>query len=634
MEKESFRDPKIAKLLNQNYMSLKVDREVSPHIDSYMTMALARVKGTAGWPITAVLTPDSEIIFIDAYIKRNELFNLLSNLAETWKTTPEWVRKQSALYEKIVRSDTVSNNSVKVNKIDWSPWLANLKSNLDQEYGGLRGAPNFPEASLVLLLIDWAQRLEDIELDELLHNHLRNMINKGLYDSVNGGFHRYTSDNQWRIPHYEKMLYTQALMLEVYSRAYRVKPDPAYKVIVRETLVFLNQYLAKKNGLFMSSVDAVHNGVEGGYYLYSEEEIAAVDNVFKDSKSTRTYEKDGLFGVYVDRPIDESFNQIRAHLLKLRNKKQLNIDSKLLVSWNALLISGLKEAYLSFGEPIYKTTAIKIGDALLSEHSRSEVLPRIINPDDKSISATLEDYAFLLRASLDLYDITSELKWLKYARDLMNESINFLWNDKDTFKFSNAPGSQQQFLSLHDGELINPKSAMLENIYRLNMHVNSALYVEQFEALMVELTSQTVEQPMQQLFSAKVLYDIENGNTESIQYIADGNGKVELKIQPDQSHLLIFKFQHGWHVNSHQPLDKELIATNVEFPIPNNVEVIYPAPLVKEFTGTKTKVSVFDKHFSLHISNGQGIGYVDLQACSTELNLCLQPEKLIFNFGQ
>lgn len=629
MEKESFRDLNVAEVLNQHYVSLKVDREVSPHLDAYMTTALARVKGSAGWPVTAVLMPDLSLVFIDSYVGNDALLNLLQTLANTWKDSPERLVQRASMYNKIVERNTDSTNASEVGELKWQDVLELRKNFLDMKNGGLHGTPKFPEAGLLFFLIDSLKRNGNPELMEYVRRHLESMMQRGLYDPIYGGFHRYTSDAEWTIPHYEKMLYTQALLIEAYSRAYRLVPDINYKRVVEETLTFLIKFLSTSQGLFMSSVDAVYDGIEGGLYLYSAYELNSLKPKINTTNKVTLYKKDHLFGIHLTDEQVEHLPQWRQQLRLMRDIDKVSIDQKAIISWNALLISGLKEAYLSFGDDIYKKIAFQTGNAIWDHRENRDHLTRLISNGTELVPATLEDYAYLLEASLDLYELSNQTSWLERSKSLMVETLESLYIDNE-FAFSFEPGSGDKAAELIDGELINPKAVMLGNIKRLNGVTQESCCVEQLTKLKRELTQSIINEPKSQFYAAKTLKEVELPSIEPIQYFANGNGRAELIAQADGSHIVTIKMNDGWHINSNVPLDESLIATTLTSTGSSELNVYFPESKMVSFNDSLMEISVYDKYFAIVIYGLDGRLKLTVQACSDEQKLCLKPEELEF----
>lgn len=629
MERFSFRDENVAKILNENYVAIKIDREVLPAIDAFLTRALTQLKGTSGWPINAVLTPDADLIFIDSYLEREDLLNVILGMANEWKNSPQNLIRKGKLFNSILTVVPESNTTAELGSQDYDFLNSQLLMQLDYKYGGLKGSPKFPEPAMLMFLVKSLLTKNEAKLMEVLIKQLDNMSSRGLYDPIYGGFHRYVSDESWSIPHYEKMLYTQALLLEVYSLAYRLKPDPVYKNVVQGIVNFLMTFLQNEEGSYFGSLDAVYDSIEGGFYLYSERELSKLTSLPINASFLKLYQKDNFFGFHVIQPFPESFDLLRKELSTLRVKEDLTVDKKIITSWNALLISGFASAYLSFGDEVYKTLALETAQALEKQLLSGRQLYRVNYRGNLSTEATLEDYAYLIRAYLDIYDIYNDDHWLKLSEKLINESVHQLYKPDLGFTFS----GNQQLISmtekLQDGELLNPWAVMLENLKRFKLRRKNDKYIEIRSHLEEILRAGLRRGVMGQFYNALTLSK-KLSLLSPVQFFANGNGRVQLKSQVDGSYLLIFNMKYGWHINSNVPLTKELIPTSVTAPELPGIHVYYPDAAITVFGESNKEISVFEDTFTLILKSASGQVSLELQACSTTENVCLLPETIDF----
>lgn len=643
MEKESFVDTDIAEILNEHFVAVKVDRESDPELDQYMINALQQTKGTAGWPVTAILTSDAKIVFIDSYLDSKTLATVLSNMAQVWRDKPNRLISQSKLFSRLLKKEQFSSeNKTNINEINLRQLLVNLQQHMDWKNGGLTGAPKFPQASLLYWLLDELRREPDAKLAEFVKTQLNNMASKGMYDAIHGGFHRYVADAQWHIPHYEKMLYTQALMIQIYSRAYGLFPEPLYEQVVQETLLFLNRFLMANNQTFYSGLDAVYQGVEGGYYLYQAAEIDSLKGMVELPNEIGFYQKGELFGIHVNGANHPDFSQVKQWARPLRDKNLLQRDNKVITAWNSLLISGLHSAWLAFGDEVYRTTALKLAASLYSAHVHENMLYRVSYDEDRGQAATLEDYAFFVRGLLDLYDISQHQPWLDKAVRIMDMATQRLANSKNGFRFSNSETFTVDTMSLQDGELLNPQAVMLENINRLNARTDKHKWQALRGILAQQLSLQIKKTLLGQFYGAKAISDMQTSSElqtkliSSIGYFANGHGRVQLTSQPDGSYLLKVDMDKHWHVNSHQPFTEELVATRISFPALDGYQIYYPEATTLKFGPAKTPLSVFQQVFSIVVEPNQSrsneisgaSAEVVLQACNDKKSLCLAPETL------
>ncbi|MCC2606108.1 thioredoxin domain-containing protein [Planctobacterium marinum] len=629
MKNESFHNPQVARLLNSRFLPVKVDRELQPDLDSYFVSALEKTKGTAGWPVTAVLTTKAELLYIDSFLNTEELMKVLQRYADTAREYPQQLQNHVALMLKIVGTMYEFQKVETVATPDWKKYREELKARIDKANGGLNGQPKFPEAAMLLLMIDEFWRTQAPDVQGMLHLQLQNMASRGLYDHVNGGFHRYVSDEEWTVPHYEKMLYTQALMLLVYSKASQLEEGKHYRHVALDIFNFLYSNMKTENGLFASAIDAAFQGSEGGYYLYSEEQLA-VDKVANLRKAgVSLYRKNGLFGLHVKRPYNSEFKEIRLSLSKTHEKTALIIDDKAITSWNALLIWALSESYKIFNDARFIVMAQELASELLRRNRDSEQLYRASLGTLLAGSAVFEDYAFLVRALIALYDISSNENWLSEAMTLYPKAMEMVNSSKQLSPFNVK--IQPEYI---DGEIFNPLAVMYEVAYLLWQRTGDLGFRDDTNALKGAMLKLVSAQHQRQFYAAKVLQSTQKGLPDTIHYFAQSNGKVSMVTQPDCTRLFKVEMAPGWHINSEQPWDSELIPTDLQATKEPFKQVHYPVPGVIAFGVDQKEVSVFSNRLSIIGEGGSGVAQMQIQACSDIDEICLIPEKITFPLTQ
>lgn len=625
MKKESFHNPQVARLLNTRFLPVKVDRELLPDVDSFFVNALEKIKGTAGWPVTAVLTARAELLYIDSYLTKEALLQVLQRYADTARDNPQQLQSHIALMSRIVGTRNEFNKVSAVTMPDWSKLREELKAAIDTTHGGLRGQPKFPEATMLLLMIDELWRTQDPELQALLHLQLQNMASKGLYDHVNGGFHRYVSDEEWAVPHYEKMLYTQALILMVYSKASQIEGGEHYRHVVLDIFNFLYSNMKTENGLFASAIDAVYQGVEGGYYLYSDEQLTAGEQINLLEAEVSLYRKNGLFGLHSKRPYSSEFKEMRHSLAKTHQKSALIIDVKAITSWNALLIWAMSESFKVYNDSRFKAMAQELASELLKRNRDNGQLYRASLGTQHAGRATLEDYAFLIRALIAVHDISSNGDWLTEAIALYPHAMEMVNSSNQSSPFN--VNIQPEY---SDGELLNPLVVMYEVAYLLWQRTARLGFRDDNKALEGIIYNLLSTQQQRQFYAAKALQSKQKGHLDSVHYFAQSNGKVTMVTQPGCTRLFRVEMASGWHVNSEEPWDSELIPTVLDASIEPFKKVHYPVATVIEFSVTKKEISVFSDRFSIISEGGVGLAHMQVQACSDKDGICLLPEKITF----
>ena len=442
MEEESFENEAVAKLLNDNYIAIKVDREEYPQLDKkYQKWYMAVHGKRGGWPLTVFMSPQADVFHLATYIPAEEgygskgMFNMLPAFVALSKKKPQ------AFKILIQKYKTARNNTHNKKKAQYKPtedliytFMQKVKSQFDSVNGGFYKRPKFPEASKLTLLLDIYALYGNKEALHMAEFTLKKMAEGGIYDQIGGGFFRYTTDEQWHIPHFEKMLYTNAELIPVYVKLYEITKDPLYKKVVVETIAQMEENFMKE-GLYLSASDADSAGEEGGYFIFNYEEIKEV-LLKKGMKSTDVEEVLAYLGIEEDGNIDGELSNphitsqtvpvelenVKAYLKSLSLKREFPfLDTKIITSWNAMMIKALfaasriDEEYASLAEKRLSTllTLMREKDTLYHQALLGK------KPKQKAL---LEDYAFLMDALIEGYGKTYHHKYLDLLKELAKES--------------------------------------------------------------------------------------------------------------------------------------------------------------------------------------------------------------------
>jgi uncharacterized protein YyaL (SSP411 family) len=458
MEKESFEDEEVAKILNENFIPIKVDREERPDIDTvYMTICQA-MTGHGGWPLTIIMTPDKKPFFAGTYIPKHSrygrigLIELLQKVVEIWKENKD---KVISLAEQITSEIKEALEKVeKGNIIDETIFTLaykELEENFDPEYGGFGEAPKFPTPHNLMFLLRYWKRTGNAKAIDMIEQTLKGMWLGGIYDQIGFGFHRYSTDRKWLVPHFEKMLYDQALISLACIETYQATGKEKYAVLCSEVFSYVIDNLTNTDGGFFSAEDADSEGEEGKFYLWEYSELEKIlnqselnfvienFNIRKDGnyidelKRSRTGKNIFHLSSELEGEKRKIWESIRLKLLKHRNNRIRPLkDDKILADWNGLTISSLAKGYLTFGVEDY----IKI-----AEKSASFILKNMLTNDGKllhrfrdgeaKINGHLDDYAFLAWGLIELYEATFKTKYLKKAIELTNKMIELFWDENN-----------------------------------------------------------------------------------------------------------------------------------------------------------------------------------------------------------
>lgn len=467
MARESFENENIAQIINTYFIPVKIDREEHTHIDSHYQRLHRVIKGrSGGWPLHAILTEEGELFWIGTYVPPHSeegvegMESLMKRLGEGYRKDPHKYREQSKNIAKI-EPLPMTKEIITPQKI-----FDSVSSNYDSLYKGFGKYPKFPEASKITLLLDLGAMGND-SAQTMALDILRTMALSGLYDQVEGGFFRYSTNAGWEIPHFEKMLYNQAELITLYVRAYRLTQDPLYADVVRETIAMTHHRFGH-NGLFYSASDAESNHEEGGYFIYSDKELESLHLSQSDKEALSIEEGanfEGKYHLYVsDTARPKGFEALQRRLSDLRRDRTYPfIDTKIITSWNAMMIEALYRA--SVLDPFYTKMADQALMELLKTHRIDGILyHQSIEGYPLVQKALLEDYSFLISALLAGYQATLDEEKLQLAKTLCDEAIGKFHTPQGWMQ--NSEGMKVE-VDLLDKYTTSAYGRMLQNLHLL-----------------------------------------------------------------------------------------------------------------------------------------------------------------------
>ncbi len=490
MEHESFEDEKTAKILNENFISIKVDREERPDIDKHFQDVYRLMNGRpGGWPTSIFLTEDLKPFYSANYIPDEPKYGMMSFKALLEVITDKYKNEKETLVDeadKILRHLNPKEDKIQATKLDESiigRVLDQANQLFDNKDGGFNKAPKFPQASTLDLLLDLYRLTGEKEALNMSILSLSSMARGGLYDRVEGGFCRYSTDNEWLVPHFEKMTYDNALLSEVYLKAYHVTNNDFYKDIAFETIDFMLEKMSKDK-LFYSASDTDTEGEEGKYFVYSYDKVlksfekAGIPNKEHEKLAEALHiTKEGNFEgkniIRVDDPssLDIPYYTEAIEALRKRREKRVYpfIDTKVLVSWNAMMIKSLFKAGRTDSK--YLMPAIKSLDKLLETmYINSQLFHSTLIGKEPKIQAFLEDYAFLGETLIEAYESTLDETYLITATKLANSAIEkYYVNGK--WKFSR--GEFETDADIYDSSYPSSVSTMISLLHSLSSLVDS-----------------------------------------------------------------------------------------------------------------------------------------------------------------
>jgi len=452
MERESYIDTAVARVMNENFVCIKVDREERPDIDNVYIHACELLNnGEAGWPLNAFALPDGKPFFAGTYYTKDNWLKLLKSISNTYKSSYNKVVLQAnSLVFGIIDNDSLllknENATSNINKDLYRKYFQNIYNELDLTNGGLKGQQKFPTPSLCEFLLQYYYRTNDKRALDATEYTLTKMALGGIYDHVGGGFSRYSTDSLWTIPHFEKMLNDNAQLVSLYAHAYQVTGNQFFKSIAQGTIEFLERDMSSHSRAFYSSLDADSKDGEGDYYAWTATEVnnAAGENRESISKYYHVTAggnwkggKNILYATHVPREFalrSEKFDSIldtfTSNLLSLRNKRpKPNVDDKILTSWNALMMDAYVDAYAAFGDEAYLKKALSISKFIEGKLTNPfGQVWRSFNQGKVSIDGFLDDYAFLAKAYVHLYQVTFDKEFLLLADKKVAYAIQNLYD--------------------------------------------------------------------------------------------------------------------------------------------------------------------------------------------------------------
>ena len=500
MEHECFEDEEVAKMMNENFINIKIDREERPDVDQIYMDAIQMMTGNGGWPLNIVALPDGRPFWGATYLPKENWVKSLNQLTELYKTDPNKIISHASDLEKGIQAINLVENSDEVDNYSMEQLnsaVENWSTYFDTFLGGYKQAPKFMMPNNIDFLLHYATSQNDKKVLEYVNTTLTRMAYGGVFDHVGGGFSRYSVDTKWHVPHFEKMLYDNGQLVSLYSKAYAVTKNELYKKVAEESISFVLEELSDENGGFYSSLDADsldENGEleEGAYYVWTKEQLQALlkadFEIFKDYYSINSYgEWEENYVLIRDKPDEEiatkhglSLEKLEATiqkslttLKKERAKREKpRLDDKILTSWNGLMLKGLVDAYRYLEDDSYLDLALKNASFIEKEMRKTDGgLFRNHKKGKSNINGFLEDYATVIEAYIALYEVTFDIKWLKEAQELTDYSIShFQDTESKLFYFTSDEDNSliRRTLETNDNVISASNSIMGKNLLKLH----------------------------------------------------------------------------------------------------------------------------------------------------------------------
>ena len=496
MERESFEDQATAELMNAHFVCIKIDREERPDIDNIYMDAVQAMGLQGGWPLNVFLMPSQKPFYGGTYFPNQRWKQLLTNIADAFaKHEDQLAESAEGFGRSLSRGEAekygIVSGEAELDPDDLAELVSKLTAQFDSEWGGMNRAPKFPMPAIWDFVLDYALLSKNEDLKNKVFFTLKKIGMGGIYDQLRGGFARYSVDGEWFAPHFEKMLYDNGQLLELYAKAYQVSKDPFFMEKVTETVNWLEAEMLQEEGGFHAAQDADSEGVEGKFYIWTYAELQEIvpnelpwlsklynlkpDGNWEDGESilfqTESYEAvANAFGM-TESELQIKLSEVKAMLLEVRNRRIFpGKDDKILAGWNGLMSAGLIQAYHATGEKRMLELALNNLKFIQTKMIVRGILHRSYKNGQAYTPAFLEDYAAVIRAALMAYEATGIVSWLDFAQKLTDFCLEQFYDESDGFFFFNNPKAEKLIANkkeLFDNVIPASNSVMARNLHRL-----------------------------------------------------------------------------------------------------------------------------------------------------------------------
>jgi uncharacterized protein len=579
MERESFESESIAALLHENFISIKVDREERPDLDEVYMTAVQLMTGSGGWPMSVFLTPDGRPFYAGTYFPHDRFAGILTQLGQAWRERRgeiEQVADQvTDELQKSAQQRPLPVENAPTPEVLLASAVEDLLGRFDALHGGFGSAPKFPpHHALRLLNLSVARQIHSDAAKNLLTVTLEKMACGGIYDHIGGGFHRYSTDRIWLVPHFEKMLYDQALLVRAYAEAGVLLDNPGFQRVARETCDWVLRDLTSEQGAFFSALDADSEGEEGKFYIWSRAEAEALAGA-EFCTRWQIHSQGNWHDEATRQPLTTNIPHLSGELLdelgpeELASRQALRdaraarpwplLDDKVLTAWNGLMIGALAFAGSALSEPCYIDAARRAAEFCLSAlKPHGELLHRWAE-GEAGIEAFLDDYAYLADGLLDLFDATGEARWQVEARALLDTLLSRFWDESEAGFFFTSEAHERLIArskDLLDGALPSPNGVAARTLARLH-DPHAARLLDAYAGMLTRAPHGTAT-----LIGAALLAPssapVRRAGQGEITLLANA---LTLKLGETSEAQFTLKIPDGWHVNGPSPTQEYLFAT-------------------------------------------------------------------------
>lgn len=665
MERESFENLEIARILNKHFISIKVDREQYPDIDETYMLAVMLIANHGGWPMSSFLTPEGKPFYGGTYFQPDAFKQMLIKIAALWEQDRAGLEEQAdSLARAMAR---VSQGRLGVSKIDHmviKKAEQEIMAGYDELQGGFSQAPKFPQESVLFLLLQLAERNSDAQILQAVKSSLDAMAQGGIHDQVGGGFHRYSTDNEWLVPHFEKMLYNQAHLARVYLLAWRLTGELRFRRVAEQTMDYVLRDMTSAKGGFYSATDADSEGAEGRFFLWtrdevkqvlSEEDAALAIKVF-GMEERGNYEGSNILHMPIsisefaknsgtsEERLFQRLDQIREALYLAREKRPHPLrDEKIITAWNGMMISALAQAGDLLGNPAYLDGAQRAAKLIWDSNWQHGVgLWRIHLDGRSSVVGRQEDYAYFAEGMIHLFDATGDLLWLERAKKVTDAMLKEFWDEEGGGFFLGPADRQVSAMgrfkdSGGDAALPSGNSVALHVLQMLSRRSDDLEYHNWAEATLAAFSGVIASRPSGFGYMLTAAQDLTQGELSARGYAAKGGIRLEVSQLAGSRLALRLQIPEGWHINSNHLLQEGLIATKLALKEESRgwelEDVSYPKADTKRLGFQSAPLSLYQGAVEIQadfrrIDDKARILplQIGLQACNNKV--CLPPEKI------
>ncbi|RTY90012.1 thioredoxin domain-containing protein [Flavobacterium sp. GT3R68] len=509
MEHESFEDDEVAQTMNNNFVSIKVDREERPDVDAVYMKAVQIMTGRGGWPLNIVALPDGRPVWGGTYFRKDEWINTLEQLQLLYLNDPEKMLDYAEkLHQGIESLSPITSpvSETKLNQELLEPLIEKWMRSCDWEFGGMARAPKFMMPNNYQFLLRYGHQKQNQQVLDFVHLTLTKMAYGGLFDTVGGGFSRYSVDMKWHVPHFEKMMYDNGQLVSLYADAYKLTKNPLYKEVIEKTLTFISRELTNTTNGFYCALDAdslneEHHPEEGAFYVWKKDELQKL--LKEDFKlfslvfniNDFGYWEENNFVLIQNQPLEVIAKNNQMEVSELQSKKMFweqllfaerekrskpRLDDKSLTSWNAIMLKGYVDTYKALADENYLQTALQNANFIIKNLWAPEGnLWHNYKNGKSNINGYLEDYCFVIDAFISLYEVTFDEMWLQHAKQLTDYCFDHFYDEKSRF-FAFTSNKDEVIITRHfeteDNVIPASNSVMSNNLFKLSIYFDNQYY--------------------------------------------------------------------------------------------------------------------------------------------------------------